>query len=45
MASRVTAFFGGTLSFDDPAVADEAIVPLYGQLSHPTTLGSDIGES
>jgi hypothetical protein len=29
-------FFDGTLSFDDPAVADEAIVPLYSQLSFPT---------
>ena len=38
-------FFDGTLSFDDPAVADEAIVPLYSQLTHPTTLGSDVGEN
>ena len=38
-------FFDGTLSFDDPAVADEAIVPLYSQLNHPTTLGSDVGEN
>jgi hypothetical protein len=28
-------FFPGTLTFDDPAVADEAIVPNFSQLSHP----------
>ena len=37
-------FFDGTLSFDDPAVADEAIVPLYSQLSFPTQ-GSVVGDN
>jgi hypothetical protein len=37
-------FFDGTLSFDDPAVADEAIVPLYSQLSFPTQ-GSLVGDN
>ena len=28
-------FFPGTLSFDDPAVADEAIVPNFSTSKHP----------
>jgi hypothetical protein len=28
-------FFPGTLTFDDPAVADEAILPNFSSLSHP----------
>ena len=28
-------YFDGTLGFDDPAVADEAILPLYNQLNLP----------
>jgi hypothetical protein len=28
-------FFPGTLTFDDPAVADEAIIPNFSQLNHP----------
>ena len=28
-------YFDGTLSFDDPAVADEAILPYYAQLDFP----------
>ena len=28
-------FFPGTLSFDDPAVADEAIVPNFASSKHP----------
>ncbi|MBV9237094.1 MAG: hypothetical protein JOZ94_14780 [Xanthobacteraceae bacterium] len=32
-------FFPGTLAFDDPAVADEAIVPLYTTLKHPADIG------
>jgi hypothetical protein len=28
-------FFPGTLTFDDPAVADEAILPNFSRLSHP----------
>jgi hypothetical protein len=28
-------YFDGTLSFDDPAVADEAILPYYAQLAFP----------
>jgi hypothetical protein len=28
-------FFVGTLTFDDPSVADEAIVPNFSTLSHP----------
>jgi len=29
-------YFPGTLTFDDPAVADEAFIPLYSRLEHPT---------
>lgn len=36
--------FAGTLSFDDPAVADEAILPLYSHLGYPTQ-GSNVSES
>jgi hypothetical protein len=32
-------FFPGTLAFDDPAVADEAIVPLYSMFKHPAEIG------
>ena len=32
-------YFPGTLTFDDPAVADEAIVPLYSGLKHPAAVG------
>ena len=32
-------FFPGTLTFDDPAVADEAIVPLYSTFKHPAVVG------
>jgi hypothetical protein len=28
-------FFPGTLTFDDPAVADEAILPLFSSWKHP----------
>ena len=28
-------FFVGTMTFDDPSVADEAIVPNFSTLSHP----------
>jgi hypothetical protein len=37
-------YFDGTLTFDDPAVADEAILPLYNQLSFPTQ-GSNVGDN
>jgi hypothetical protein len=37
-------FFDGTLSFDDPAVADEAIVQLYSQLNFPKQ-GSIVGDN
>src|SRR5260370_3060880 len=37
-------YFDGTLTFDDPAVADEAILPLSSQLSYPTQ-GSNVGEN
>jgi len=37
-------YFDGTLGFDDPAVADEAILPLYSQLSFPTH-GSNVGDN
>jgi hypothetical protein len=33
-------FFPGTLAFDDPAVADEAILPLYTTLKHPAEVGN-----
>jgi hypothetical protein len=32
-------FFPGTLTFDDPAVADEAIVPLFSSFKHPAEIG------
>jgi hypothetical protein len=37
-------FFAGTLTFDDPAVADEAILPLYSSLDYPTQ-GSNVSEN
>jgi hypothetical protein len=37
-------FFAGTLTFDDPAVADEAILPLYSYLDYPTQ-GSNVSEN
>jgi hypothetical protein len=33
-------YFPGTLTFDDPAVADEAIVPLYSGFKHPAEVGN-----
>ena len=33
-------YFDGTLGFDDPAVADEAILPLYSQLNGFPTQGT-----
>ena len=33
-------FFVGTLTFDDPAVADEAILPAYSSLDHPARGGN-----
>jgi len=33
-------FFPGTLTFDDPAVADEAILPGYSDLKHPAEGGN-----
>ena len=33
-------FFPGTLSFDDPAVADEAVVPNWSGSKHPDSGGS-----
>ena len=35
-------FFVGTLTFDDPAVADEAILPAYSSLNHPAEGGNVI---
>ena len=32
-------YFPGTLTFDDPAVADELFMPLYDHLDHPTREG------
>src|SRR3984893_8368066 len=32
-------FFPGALTFDDPAVADEAIVPLFSTFKHPAEIG------
>lgn len=37
-------FFAGTLTFDDPAVADEAIVPSFSYLDYPTQ-GSHVSEN
>src|SRR5262245_15552623 len=33
-------FFPGTLSFDDPAVADESILPLFSSSKHPDEGGN-----
>jgi len=33
-------FFPGTLTFDDPAVADEAVVPDYSRFKHPAEGGN-----
>ena len=35
-------FFVGTLTFDDPSVADEAIVPNFSTLNHPVEGGSAV---
>jgi hypothetical protein len=35
-------FFVGTLTFDDPSVADEAIVPNFSTLKHPAEGGSAV---
>ena len=35
-------FFVGTLTFDDPSVADEAIVPNFSTLNHPAGGGSAV---
>ena len=37
-------FFPGTLTFDDPAVADEAIVPNFSNLNHPAA-GEDVTDN
>jgi hypothetical protein len=34
-------YFPGTLTFDDPAVADELFIPVYSRLEHPTTEGGE----
>jgi hypothetical protein len=34
-------YFPGTLTFDDPAVADELFIPLYSRLEHPTPQGGN----
>jgi hypothetical protein len=35
-------FFVGTLTFDDPSIADEAIVPNFSTLNHPVEGGSAV---
>ena len=35
-------FFVGTITFDDPAVADEAILPAYSNLDHPAEGGNGV---
>jgi hypothetical protein len=37
-------FFPGTLTFDDPAVADEAVVPNFSYLNHPAA-GGDVTDN
>ena len=37
-------YFVGTLTFDDPAVADEAIVPLYSAINYPAP-GGNVAEN
>lgn len=37
-------FFPGTLTFDDPAVADEAILPNFSGLNHPDG-GGDVTDN
>jgi hypothetical protein len=34
-------YFPGTLTFDDPAVADELFIPVYSLLEHPTREGGE----
>ena len=34
-------YFPGTLTFEDPAVADQASLPIYSRLRHPTRDGGD----
>jgi hypothetical protein len=36
--------FAGTLTFDDPAVEDEAILPLYAAINYPAP-GGDVGQN
>ncbi len=38
-------FFPGTLTFDDPAVADEAIVPNFSSAKHPGEGGDVVDNS
>ena len=38
-------FFPGTLTMDDPAVADEAILPAYSNLKHPAESGDVLDNS
>jgi hypothetical protein len=33
-------YFAGTITFDDPAVADEAIVPEFSYLGYPISISS-----
>ena len=40
MASAGNRFFAGTLAFDDPAVADELIVPNFSGFMHPAEGGN-----
>ena len=37
-------YFAGTLTFDDPAVADEAILPLYSAINYPAP-GGNVAEN
>ena len=34
-------YFPGTLTFDDPAVADELFIPVYSRLDYPTREGGE----
>jgi hypothetical protein len=37
-------YFPGTLTFDDPAVADELFIPVYSRLEHPTREGGEASD-
>ena len=35
-------FFVGTLTFDDPSIADEAVAPIFSTINHPVEGGNGV---